>query len=45
MLFNPMIAYVQSFDSGEPVLVVTNIDCNWFFHFCFGNDVLLFGLN
>ncbi len=44
MLFSPMIAYVQSFDPDEPVLVVTNIGCNWFFPCCFGIDALLFGL-
>ena len=42
MLFSPMIAYVQSFDLDEPVLVVTNIGCNWFFPCYFGVNVLLF---
>ena len=42
MLFSPMIAYVQSFDPDEPVLVVTNIGCNWFFSYYFCVNVLLF---
>ena len=42
MLFSPMIAYVQSFDPDEPVLVVTNIGCNWFFSCYVGVNVLLF---
>lgn len=42
MLFSPMIAYVQSFDPDEPVLVVTNIGCNCFFSCYFCVNVLLF---